>query len=209
MVTTIVVGVLEANCHIVWDDETLDAIIIDPGDDGAKIASYMDKYGIKPRMIINTHFHFDHTGANKYLKEKYAIPICIGKADAPFLPKAYLHAQQFMIRSQPSPPADRLLFDGECLQVGSIDFVVLETPGHSPGSICLYDSKRKILFSGDTLFYESVGRWDLPGGDELQLRRSLQRLARLPEETLVYTGHGIETTIKHEKTNNPFLTGEL
>ncbi len=206
-VVRIVTGVLQENCYVVWDERHKDAIIIDPGDDGKLIKDEIEKRGLKPVLIINTHYHFDHTGANGYLKEKYGIPIAIGKKDAPFLEEAYLSALEFMINSNPSPKADILLKENETIAVGENVFSVMETPGHTVGSICLYS--KKLLFSGDTLFYESVGRWDLPHGNKEELFASLDKILKLPEDTVVYPGHGHKTTIEHELKHNPYKKGVL
>jgi glyoxylase-like metal-dependent hydrolase (beta-lactamase superfamily II) len=160
-------------------------------------------------MIVDTHYHFDHTGANRYVKNRYDIPIAIGRKDAPFLEDAYKSALEFMIKSESSPKADILLSEDDTIVVGNTVFEIIETPGHTEGSICLYDKQNAVLFSGDTLFYESVGRWDLPGGNKLELFSSLDRLLSLPEDTVVYPGHGSQTTIGHELKYNPYKKGVL
>ncbi len=205
MVSLIVVGVLQANCYIVADVGSREALVIDPGDEGERIEGFIVRENLHLKLIVNTHFHFDHAGANAYLKEKFEVPIAIGHKDAPFLKRAYLAAVELMIKSSPSPEADLLLKENNTIEIGSYKLKVIETPGHTPGSICLYDANQGLLFSGDTLFYESVGRWDLPGGDEKQLFESLKKIINLPDKTIVYPGHGIETTIGHEKTHNPFI----
>jgi hydroxyacylglutathione hydrolase len=209
MVKRIVVGVLQENCYLVWDKQSKKAVVIDPGDEGAFIENEIEKLQLNPILIVNTHYHFDHIGANGYLKKKYNIPIAISKIDAQYLQKSHLDGIQFMINTEASPKADILLSENDTISFGSINFNILETPGHTKGSICLYSQEEKILFSGDTLFLESVGRWDLKGGNKEELFRSLDRLLELPKDTIVYPGHGDQTTIKHELLNNPYKKGVL
>ncbi len=207
MVFRLVVGVLQANCYVVYDGSDSRAVVIDPGDEGQRIAEFIEANALKLEYILNTHYHFDHTGANAYLKKRFGVPIAIGLKDAPYLKEAHRAAWEFMINVEPSPEADILLTDGDVINLGGISLKVIETPGHTPGSVCFYNEVSGELFSGDTLFFNSVGRWDLPGGDKKELMKSLKRLMELPGDTIVYPGHGIETTIKYEKEHNPFITG--
>ncbi len=209
MIAKIVVGVLQANCYIVWDEKTKETIVIDPGGNGEIIADYIDKNNLKPILIVNTHHHFDHTGANRYLKSRYNIPIAIGKFDARLLEKSHIAALELMIKSEPSPKADILLSEGDKIVVGKYIFNVIETPGHTRGSICLYSNKEKILFSGDTLFFESIGRWDLESGDKKEILKSLNKILALEENVVVYPGHGRKTSVKHELKHNPYKKGAL
>ncbi len=208
-IKTVVVGVLQVNCYLFYDETSKECLIIDPGDDADKIYKVIENNSLKPAIIVNTHYHFDHTGANRSIKSRHNIPIAIGEKDAPFLKDAYKAALEFMIQAESSPKADILLKEGETLSVGENIFEVLETPGHTQGSICLYSKKEKILFSGDTLFYESVGRWDLPTGDKKMLFASLDRLLNLEKDVAVFPGHGQTTTIEHEVKNNPYKRGML
>ncbi len=209
MIKTLIVGILQENCYLVWDENTKETAVIDPGDDGELIAQTIEEQQLKPKLIINTHYHFDHTGANGYIKDRYNIPIAIGKNDAALLESSYLDAINLMINSTPSPKADILLSDGNVIDVGNYKFEVIETPGHTQGSICLYLRSESLLFSGDTLFFESVGRWDLKGGDKFTLFKSLDKIFRLPQETKVFPGHGQPTTIAHELLENPYKKGVL
>ncbi len=208
-IKTVVVGVLQVNCYIFYDETSKECLIIDPGDDADKICKIIEDNSLKPTIIVNTHYHFDHTGANRSIKNRYDIPIAIGEKDALFLKDAYKAALEFMIQAESSPKADILLKEGDTLSVGEKIFEVLETPGHTQGSVCLYSKKEKILFSGDTLFYESVGRWDLPGGNKEMLFESLERLLNLEKDVAVFPGHGPKTTIEHEIKNNPYKKGVL
>ena len=205
VIDVLVVGVLQANCYLFCDCETKETIIIDPGDDAKKIIDVIETNGYKPVMIVNTHYHFDHIGANRALCEKYSIPIAIGERDAKYLSNSHKDAFAFMINCIQSPDADMLLKENDIIKTQNYEFSVIETPGHTIGSICLYSNKNRILFSGDTLFFESIGRWDLKGGDKDSLLKSLDKLLLLDEKTVVYPGHGQETTINHEKVCNPFI----
>jgi glyoxylase-like metal-dependent hydrolase (beta-lactamase superfamily II) len=199
----VVVGVLQTNCYIVHDSKQ--AIVIDPGSDADKIISIIEKKHLKPKLILNTHYHFDHTGANLDIKNMFNIPIAIGNKDAHYLQNAYKDALMFMIDAKKSPQADILLKEGDTVALEDIKFVVIETPGHTIGSICLYNKENTILFSGDTLFFESIGRYDLLTGNFDSIINSINKILRLDESTTVYPGHGPQTTIKHEKINNPFI----
>ncbi len=200
----IVVGALQTNCYI-FATGNGEALVIDPADEPERIDKLIQKARLSPIMIVNSHHHFDHVGGNYYFHEKYNIPLAIGVYDADFLKRAHIEARVFLINIKKSPLPDILLKDSDRIRVGNDSFLVLHTPGHTPGSICLYSEKNKILFSGDTLFFESVGRWDLPGGNYNALMESLDRLLSLPDDTVVYPGHGPETTIGHEKRFNPFV----
>ncbi|HHS48869.1 MAG TPA: MBL fold metallo-hydrolase, partial [Desulfurella acetivorans] len=190
-------------CYIVHDSNK--AIIIDPGSDAEKIISIIENKRLKPQLILNTHYHFDHTGANCDIKDMFNIPIAIGEKDAQFLQDSYKDAFIFMIDAKKSPQADILLKEGDTVALQDIKFVVIETPGHTIGSICLYNKENAVLFSGDTLFFESIGRYDLPTSNFESLMNSINKLLALDEDTIVYSGHGPQTTIRHEKINNPFI----
>ena len=205
VIETFVVGELLTNCYLFIDDETGKAVLIDPGSDADVIDRFIEEKGLKLEMILNTHCHFDHVGENAFFKGKYKVPLAIGEFDVPCLRNAHVDAELFQIKIKKSPEPDVMLKEGDTVLVGSSELLVFHTPGHTPGSICLYEPKEKVLFSGDTLFFESVGRWDLPGGDYLALMNSLNRLLQLPSETVVYPGHGETTTIGHEREHNPFL----
>ncbi|OSS43001.1 Hydroxyacylglutathione hydrolase [Desulfurella amilsii] len=202
-IETVVVGVLQTNCYIVHDCKQ--AIIIDPGGDAEKIISIIENKHLKPQLIVNTHYHFDHTGANFDIKNMFNIPIAIGGKDAQFLQNAYKDALMFMIDAKKSPKADILLKEGDEVTFGDIKFNIIETPGHTIGSICLYNRENKVLFSGDTLFFESIGRYDLPTGNLDDLMASINKILVLNENIAVYPGHGPQTTLNHEKANNPFI----
>ncbi len=205
MIKTFVVGELLTNCYLYIDDETKRAVLIDPGSDADVIDGFIAENGLELEMILNTHCHFDHVGENAFFKDKYKVPLAIGELDVACLRKAHIDAKLFQIKIEKSPEPDVLLKEGDVVLVGKSQLLVFHTPGHTPGSVSFYNAEEKVLFSGDTLFFESVGRWDLPGGDYLDLMSSVKRLAQLPSETVVYPGHGETTTIEHEIQYNPFL----
>ncbi|HRZ67761.1 MAG TPA: MBL fold metallo-hydrolase [Candidatus Omnitrophota bacterium] len=178
------VGPLAANCYIFGCARTKAAVIIDPGGDAARINGQLSADGLKAECVINTHGHFDHTGANREFK----LPVFIHEADAGAKTAAYL----------------RFIKDGDVIKAGDLDIQVIHTPGHSPGSVCLKCGD--ILFSGDTLFAGSIGRTDLNGGSEQQMAESLAKLvATIDDRTRIYPGHGPSTTMGQEREENPFL----
>jgi len=198
------VGPIMANCFILGCEKTKEAAVIDPGDDADKILMALAKAELKVKYLINTHGHFDHVGANKRMKEATGADIACHPEDEPMLVELSKSAAMFGLSAENSPPADILLKDGDQIFFGEITLKVIHTPGHSPGGICLYTPGH--LFAGDTLFMGSIGRTDLPGGDYDTLISSIKtKLLDLPEDTMVYTGHGPETGIGNEKRMNPFL----
>lgn len=204
----IAVGPLDTNCFIVRDDSGGPALVIDPGDDFARIEAVMGQGELA--AIVLTHGHFDHLGAVGALVESTGAPLLIHAADADGITTAQgTGGELFGFHEHISPPADRLLSDGDRIEAGLLNFTVLHTPGHTPGCICLLveDSSGgpSHLFSGDTLFAGSVGRTDFPRGDARALKESVAtQLAPLPAETIVHPGHGPDTTIGRESRINPF-----
>jgi hydroxyacylglutathione hydrolase len=193
-----------ANCYILGCENTKEAVVIDPGDDGDQILMALAKSALKVKYLINTHGHFDHVGANKAMKEATNAEIGIHPDDAPMLMELSKSASMFGLSAENSPPADILLNHGDQVSFGDITLEVIHTPGHSKGGICLYT--KGYLFAGDTLFKSSIGRTDLPGGNYDTLIASIRtKLFGLPDDTIVYTGHGPETSIGDEKRMNPFL----
>lgn len=198
------VGPIMANCYILGCESTKEAVVIDPGDDADRILMELAKSELKVKYLINTHGHFDHVGANKRMKDVTGAQLAIHPDDEPMLKELAQSALMFGMSAENSPPADLHLKDGDNITFGDITLNVIHTPGHSKGGICLYTPGH--LFAGDTLFAGSIGRTDLSGGDYDTLISSIkEKLLILDEKTLVFTGHGPETTIGNEKRMNPFL----
>lgn len=206
-VERLVVGPIAANCYLVRCSEAGDALVIDPGAEGETILQKAKEKSLCIRYIVNTHGHGDHIGANGSLHAATGAPILIHAADAPLLTSAMKNLSAWLSGGVVSPPADRLLADGDEIECGAVVFKVLETPGHTPGGISL--QAPGVVFTGDTLFQGSVGRTDFPGGSAAVLLNSIRtKLLVLPDDTLVYPGHGGATTIGREKAANPFLHGD-
>ena len=202
LINTVVVGPLQVNCYLVGCEATHQALVVDPGADGERILAALQAHGLTLQTIVNTHGHFDHIGANRFLVEQTGARLLLHAGDLPLLRNARQHASMFGLSAELSPEPDRLLEDGDEVVVGELRLQVLHTPGHSPGGICLYGPGH--LFVGDTLFAGSVGRTDLPGGDQEQLIAMIRtKLLPLPEATLVHPGHGPDTDLGREKATTP------
>ncbi len=198
------VGYLGTNCYIVYDEDTLQAAIIDPGGSPEKILKIIERDNLSVEMIINTHGHADHISGNNEIKGATGAPILIHKDDAVMLTNAHSNLSVYVGNSMESEPADRLLSDGDIIKLGSISFNVMHTPGHTPGGICLIANN--AVFCGDTIFYESIGRTDFPGGSYRQLIQSIkEKLMTLNDEFDLYPGHGPATTVGWERRRNPFI----
>ncbi len=209
IVDRVIVGPFASNCYIVSVESNKDGIIIDPGDEAKNILQKVSDLGLDIKLIVLTHGHIDHVGALKDIKEATGAEVAIHIDDAKSLSgwRGLLKSVLVPGLSYPVPPSpDRLLGDGDSLDADDLHFEVLHTPGHTPGCICLLGEG--VVFSGDTLFNYGIGRTDLPGGDYNQLIESIRtRLMVLPDDTVVYPGHGPETTIGAERSGNPFLSG--
>jgi hydroxyacylglutathione hydrolase len=192
MIRTITVGPLSTNCYLFIDDKSQEGMIIDPGDDAQKIIEALKTSFLRIRYIINTHTHTDHIGADAEIKKFTGAEIMVHNQDARVL--------NMML----SISADKFLADQDKIKVGDLVLKVLHTPGHTPGGICLVGEN--FIFSGDTLFAGTVGRWDLPGGSEKTLRESIKaQLVPLNDDMIVYPGHGPTTTIGKERKDNQFF----
>lgn len=204
----IVVGPLQCNCALVACPETKEAIVIDPGDEGARIVAEVERLGFKVKYLIHTHGHFDHIGGTEVVRSKITAPVCLHRGDEMIYRNLPMQGKMFGFPFGPAPEVEKWLEDNEVIQFGNCKGEVIHTPGHSPGSLCLRvsDGKEELLFSGDTLFQLSIGRSDLWGGDHDQLIRSVrQRLFTLDNDLPVFPGHGPDTRLGDERRNNPFF----
>lgn len=204
IIKTLAVGPIMANCFILGCEETLEAAVIDPGDEADRILLALAESNLTTKLIINTHGHFDHVGANKRLNEVTGAPILIHPLDRPMLSQLADSAAAWGMAADNSPAPDRELQDGDEVTFGRITLKVLHTPGHTPGGISLYTDSE--VFVGDTLFAGSIGRTDFPGGSFETLKKSIQqKLFKLSDDLKVYPGHNQATTIGVEKRTNPFV----
>lgn len=203
---SIAVGPLSVNCYIIGCERSQEGIVVDPGGDAPLIIDYVNKHGLKIKTIINTHGHFDHVGGNRKLSEEYDARLLIHQSDASMLSRAADVGLMYGMSCENSPEADAYLVDGMEISFGDYVFKVLHTPGHTQGCCCLYLEKEQVVITGDTLFADSIGRTDLPGGSHEQILESIRKkLFTLPDDVIAYPGHGQQTTIGHEKRHNPYF----
>ncbi len=202
------VGMLQCNCSIFGDEATKEALVIDPGDDIADILAILAKHGLRVTGIVITHAHIDHIGGAQKLKNVTGAPVYMNENDSELSAMLPMQAAWLGTETPENPGIDTPARDGDSITIGATAFHVLHTPGHTQGSISLYIPDEHKLVAGDTLFRDSVGRTDLPGGDSKQIIRSIKgKLLTLPEDTVVIPGHGGNTTIGREKRLNPFVGG--
>jgi hydroxyacylglutathione hydrolase len=204
------VGPFQENCYVIGDEETGTGTLVDPGDEGTRIALAVEQTGLDIAQIIITHAHIDHVGAVAALADEYACPVLMHAEAEPMLQQLPTQAMMMGLRFGKVPIVDRHIEDEEILEVGGLRLKSLYTPGHAPGHLAFYLADDGLVLSGDALFAGSVGRTDLLGGDMDLLMRSInERLLTLPDETRVLPGHGPESTIGEERAHNPFLGGGL
>ena len=204
IIKNIVVGPLEVNCYILGCEDTKEAAIIDPGDNADEIISNIEKEGLNPKFIINTHAHFDHIGGVKVIQDHFKIDFILHEGDLFLVENASEQATAFGLKPISKPVVNKNATNGEKVNLGNKSITVIHTPGHSPGGVCYYSDNN--VFVGDTLFAGSIGRTDLPGGSYDTLINSIkENLFPLGDSTIVYPGHGPSTTIRNEKEHNPFL----
>ncbi len=203
---TLVVGPIGANCYLIGDEATNEGAVIDPGDEAQRIIQVVKESGLTIKYVIATHGHFDHTGAVKQVKQELDCDFLLHINDLMFVRRSKKSALDWGIMIDQVPDPDRNLEDGDILKLGTLELKIIYTPGHSPGGICVYVQSENIVFSGDTLFNGSVGRTDFDGGSMEELLKSIkEKLYTLPDDTVVYTGHGEETSIGNEKRQNMFV----
>jgi hydroxyacylglutathione hydrolase len=202
-------GPFQENTYILYD-ETKECIIVDPGcydeQERAELAAFIETNRLRPVRLINTHCHIDHVVGNKFVAEKYKLPLEMNELDLPNLNSLMMVAKMYNLQAEPSPAPSVYLNEGDVVKFGNSVLEILFTPGHSPGSITFYDRGQKFMLAGDVLFKGSIGRTDLPGGHYDTLISSIKdKLFPLGDDYVVYNGHGPSTTIGYEKKYNPFL----
>lgn len=199
----------EENTYIVYD-ETMQCAIIDPGcympEEEEQLLQFIEDEKLNPVLLLNTHCHVDHIFGNKLIFDKFGLSPQCHKNELQLLEVAGEYSKQWGIFLKPSPAPEKFLDETDTITIGNQTFSILLTPGHSPGSLCFYHEKEKLIIAGDVLFQMSIGRFDLPGGNEQTLLNSIkEKLMPLPADVKVYPGHGPATTIGFEKMYNPFL----
>ncbi len=199
------------NTYLIWDDETKIAAVIDPGcfDDyeQSELKNFIDENNLIPTLLLNTHCHIDHVLGVSFVKQNYDVRYLIPEKDLPLHMNAVSQGQMFGFELEELPNPDEFITEDKIIKIGTEELTPLFTPGHTPGEYCFYSKKHKICFTGDVLFHQSIGRTDLWGGDYDTLITSIQtKLLTLPDDTRIFPGHGIASTIGIEKKQNPFLT---
>jgi hydroxyacylglutathione hydrolase len=204
-VETLTVGPFQENCYLVVDEESNSAAIVDPGSEPEKVIAAIEKSGATLEAIWITHAHVDHVGAIAPVKKKWNVPVHLHPKDKRLYEATARQAEVYGIPFEEPPDPDREFADGQALTLGTTTFSVMHVPGHAPGHVMIHGTG--IALVGDCLFAGSIGRTDLPFSNPAELARSLEKIAQLPPETIVYPGHGMSTTIKEERESNPFLNG--
>lgn len=200
-----VLGSVNTNCYYIVNEDSKECIIIDPAGEFERIKARIEKLGVIPVAVMLTHGHFDHILATDKLREEYRLTVYASKDEKDILESRELNLSSLFGFSYKTY-ADEYLDNGKELEIAGLKVFTIATPGHTKGGMCYYFSEYDMVFSGDTLFFQSVGRTDFPTGSMSVLRRSIQeKLMILPENTIVYPGHGDETSIRYEKENNPYL----
>lgn len=204
---TLPVGMLACNCSILGDESTGDAVVIDPGDDIARVQEILARHNLRAKYIVATHAHIDHVGGIEKLQRATGANVLMHEGDLPLYRNLAVQAAWLGMRPPGVVEVDQFLREGDTLRCGALALEVMHTPGHSPGSLCLHlPGTDRRIFSGDTLFQGSIGRTDLWGGSFDQIMRSIhETLLRFPDVTPVFPGHGPATTLGEERETNPFL----
>ncbi len=198
------------NTYLIWDEDSKEAIVVDPGcitkSEQIQFSEFVEKENLTLKYLVSTHCHLDHVFGNAFIKNRFSPEYLINEKESSLLDMLVEHAHKYGFEVEQSPLPDRFIDERTILKLGENSIKILFTPGHSPGEICLLLEKEKICITGDVLFKEGIGRTDLWGGDYFTLMDSIQDiLFKLPEETIILPGHGDSSTIEHEKNNNPFF----
>ena len=200
------VGPLQCNCSIIGDETTHEAMVIDPGDDIDDIVGVLRENKLQVKQIVITHAHIDHVGGAMKLRAQTGAPILLNQSDYALLKILDVQASWLGVAAPGAVTVEASIGDGESRQTGNLKANVMHTPGHTEGSVCLYFPAEKLLIAGDTLFARSIGRTDLPGGDFARLQQSIRsQIYTLPDNTVVYSGHGPATAVGVEKASNPHV----
>jgi hydroxyacylglutathione hydrolase len=207
-VKSFVFNPFQENTYVLFD-ETKECVIIDPGcsnaDEEKELATFVQQRQLKVKLLLNTHCHIDHVLGNRFVKETYKVNLLIHRADEPILKAVEVYAPSYGFPHYQHLAPDAFLDEDDYIKFGNQSMLVLFVPGHSPGHVAFYDEKNRVLFGGDVLFFNSIGRTDMPGGNQELLLSSIHtRFFPLPDHVKVYPGHGQETTIGFEKKTNPF-----
>jgi glyoxylase-like metal-dependent hydrolase (beta-lactamase superfamily II) len=201
-----VVGPVSTNCYFLVNEELREAVIVDPGENAKQIQGYLAENELKPVAILLTHGHFDHMMAATALRDAYGIKVYATAKEKELLNSSTLNLSKGFLRTDYTMDADIYCKEGDEFYLAGCSIRVLETPGHTPGGCCYYIPKENMMFSGDTLFYGSIGRTDFPGGSFKELSKSIkEKLYVLPAETICYSGHGEATKVGFEKEHNPYV----
>ncbi|MCT4604833.1 MAG: MBL fold metallo-hydrolase [Marinisporobacter sp.] len=199
----LVVGMLETNGYILYDEYSLEAFIIDPGDEVKTFIERIQKKRLKPIGIILTHYHYDHIGAVIELKEKYPMPVYIHKKDAKGLNDPYINHSISSFRKAIAIIPDKLVKDGDHIETSWVNLEIIHTPGHTPGGMCIKVKNENIIFTGDTIFNVDIGRMDLDGGDEQAMKNSIRnKISKWKDEVMIYPGHGDPASMEYVRKKN-------
>jgi glyoxylase-like metal-dependent hydrolase (beta-lactamase superfamily II) len=204
-VSGLTVGAFQENCYLVVEPESKRAVIVDPGEEASRIIASIEQATVVPEAVWLTHAHLDHIGAVSGIRRRWDIPVYLHPLDEPLYAMASRQAALYGLSYEQPAPADRTLGDGDVLELGNLRFTVMHAPGHAPGHVVFHG--HGVALVGDCLFAGSIGRTDLPMSNPRDLAASLERIVSLPDDTIVYPGHGPATSIGIEAGSNPFLTG--